>query len=175
MEVVLVQVLEVDVVAEVIGGVSKVVVVKEVSIVNLDYISITHLLALRDDNVLEIIVAPKKRNYVEFERWTGLIDVKSIAVMCWVIVAGNADLEVVRFVVYSILQFRWLYLFQSPKNEELEDFCAVHFQQLPEVDVELVVALGGLGVRAVLVEEIVVLVWLIWLLRRQQKFSLCLV
>ncbi len=95
--------------------------------------------------------------------------------MCWVIGVGYSDLEVVHFVVYSIPQFRWLYLFQSPKNEELEDFCAVHFQQLPEVDVELVVALGGLGVRAVLVEGIVVLVWLMWRLQRQQKFSLCLV
>ncbi len=74
------------------------------------------------------------------------------------IVVGYADFEVVRFVFCSILQFHWLYLFQSPKNEELEDFCAVHFQQLPEVGVELVVALGGLGVRAVLVEGIVVVV-----------------
>ncbi len=83
---------------------------------------------------------------------------KLIAVMCWVIGVGYSDFEVVHFVVYSIPQFRWLYLFQFPKNEELEDFCVVHFQQLPEVDVELVVALGGLGVRAVLVEGIVVVV-----------------
>ena len=38
MEVVLVRVLDVDVVAEVIEGLSKVVVMKEVSTVNLDYI-----------------------------------------------------------------------------------------------------------------------------------------
>jgi hypothetical protein len=43
MEVVLVRVLEVDVVVEVIEGVSKEVVMSEVSIVNLDYISITLL------------------------------------------------------------------------------------------------------------------------------------
>ncbi len=54
-------------------------------------------------------------------------------------VLGWADLGDVGFVFCSIPQFRWLYLFQSPKNEELEDFCAVHFQQLPEVEVELVV------------------------------------
>ncbi len=68
MEVVLVRVLEVDVVAEVIEGVSKAVVMKEVSIVNLGYTSIIRWLALQDDNVLEIIVVPKKRNCVEFEK-----------------------------------------------------------------------------------------------------------
>jgi hypothetical protein len=68
MEVVLVRVLGVDAVVEVIEGVSKVVVVKRALIANLDYISIIHLLALQDDNVLEIIVVPKKRNCVGFEK-----------------------------------------------------------------------------------------------------------
>ncbi len=68
MEVVLVRVLEVDAVVEVIEGVSKAVVMKEVSTVNLGYISIIRWLALQDDNVLEIIVVPKKRNCVEFEK-----------------------------------------------------------------------------------------------------------
>jgi hypothetical protein len=68
MEVVLVRVLEVDAVAEVIEGVSKAVVMKEVSIVNLGYTSIIRWLALQDDNVMEIIVVPKKRNCVEFEK-----------------------------------------------------------------------------------------------------------
>jgi hypothetical protein len=68
MEAVLVQVLEVDVVVEVVEGVSKAVVMKEVLIANLDYISIIHLLAPQDDSVLEIIVVPKKRNCVGFEK-----------------------------------------------------------------------------------------------------------
>ncbi len=68
MEAVLVRVLEVDAVAVVIEGVSKAVVMEEVSIVNLDYISIIRWLALQDDNVREIIVVPKKRNCVEFEK-----------------------------------------------------------------------------------------------------------
>ena len=68
MEAVLVQVLGVDAVAEVIEGVSKAVVMKEVSIVNLDYISIINLLALQDDNVREIIVVPKRQNCVGFEK-----------------------------------------------------------------------------------------------------------
>ena len=71
MEVVLVQVLGVDAVAEVIEGVSKVVVMKGVLVANVDYISIIHLLALLDDNVLEIIVVPMKRNCVEFEKRLG--------------------------------------------------------------------------------------------------------
>ena len=66
MEVVLVQVLEVDAVAEVIEDVSMVVVMKGVSTVDLDDIAILHLLAPRGDNVLEIIVVPGKRNCVEF-------------------------------------------------------------------------------------------------------------
>jgi hypothetical protein len=44
----------------VIEGVSKVVVMKEVLAVNLDYISIIHVLVLQDDNVPEIIVVPTK-------------------------------------------------------------------------------------------------------------------
>ena len=71
MEAVLVQVLGVDVVAEVIEGASKVVVMKEVLVANLDYISIIHLLALQDDNVLEIIVVLMKRSCVEFENRLG--------------------------------------------------------------------------------------------------------
>jgi hypothetical protein len=78
MEVVLVRLLEVDVVGVVIEGVSKVVVMKEVSTVNLGYISIIHFLVPQDDNVLEIIVVPTKRNCVGFEKWIGLIVVKSI-------------------------------------------------------------------------------------------------
>ena len=102
MEVVLVRVLEVDVVAEEIEDVSKVVVMKEVSIVNWDYISIIHSLAPQDDSVLEIIVVPKKRNYVEFERWIGLTGLKSIN---QVTVLGWADLEDVGSVFYSIPEF----------------------------------------------------------------------
>jgi hypothetical protein len=68
MEAVLVQVLGVDAVAEVIEGVSKVVVMKGVLVANLGYTSIIHLLVLQDDNVLEIIVVPKKRNCVGFEK-----------------------------------------------------------------------------------------------------------
>jgi hypothetical protein len=50
-------------------------------------------------------------------------------------------------------------LFLFPRNEELEDFCVLHFQLLLEVGVELVEVLGGLDVRVALVEEIMVLVW----------------
>ena len=159
MEVVLVQVLGVDVVVEVIEGVSKVVVMKEVLIANLDYISIIHLLAPQDDSVLEIIVVPKRRNYVEFERWIGLIGLKLIVGVIQVTVLGWADLGDVGFVSWSILEFRSKCLFRFPKNGQLEDFCVLHFQPLLGVDVELVVVLSGLDVRAVLVEEIVVLVW----------------
>ncbi len=56
-----------------------------------------------------------------------------------------------------------LCLFLSPRNEELEGSCVLHFQRLPEVDIELVVGLGGLGVRVALVEEMMVLAW------RQQR------
>ncbi len=73
MEVVLVQVLGVDAVAEVIEGVSKVVVVKVALVADSDYISIIHLSELQDDNVLEIIVVPRKQNCVESERQIGLI------------------------------------------------------------------------------------------------------
>ncbi len=95
MEAVLVQVLGVDVVAEVIEGVSKVVVMKGVLVANVDYISIIHLLVLRDDNVLEIIVVPRKRNCVEFEKQIGLIG--SIGKV-QVTVLGGVDLGDVGFV-----------------------------------------------------------------------------
>ena len=97
MEAVLVQVLGVDVVAEVIEGASKVVVMKEVLVANLDYISIIHLLALRDDNVLEIIVVPRKRNCVEFEKQIGLIG-SELTVGIQVTVLGGVDLGDVDFV-----------------------------------------------------------------------------
>jgi hypothetical protein len=45
-----------------------VVVMKGVSTVDLDDIAILHLLAPWGDSVLEIIVVPKKRNCVEFEK-----------------------------------------------------------------------------------------------------------
>jgi hypothetical protein len=170
MEVVLVRGLEVDVVAEVIEGVSKVVVMKEVSAVNLDYISTIHLLALQDDNVLEIIVVPKKRNCVGFEKWIGSIVVKSIVGKVQVTVLGWADLGGVGFVFYSIPQFHWKCLFRFPKNEQLEDFCALHSRPLLEVGVELVGVLDGLDVRVTLVVEIMVLVWQ----QQRQMFSLCL-
>ena len=60
---------EVDVaVVEVFEGVSKVVVMMEVSVVSWDYISIIHLVALQGDNVLETIVVLKKQSCVEFEK-----------------------------------------------------------------------------------------------------------
>ncbi len=98
MEAVLVQVLGVDAVAEVIEGVSKVVVVKGVLVANLDYISIIHLLALRDDNVLEIIVVPRKRNCVEFEKQIGLIGSELTVGKVLVTVLGGVDLGDVDFV-----------------------------------------------------------------------------
>jgi hypothetical protein len=97
-EVVLVRVLEIDVVVEVIEGVSKVVVMKEMSTVDLDYISTIHLLAPQGDNVLEIIVVPKKRNCVGFEKWIGSIVVKLIVEEVQVTVLGWADLGDVGFV-----------------------------------------------------------------------------
>ena len=54
-------------------------------------------------------------------------------------------------------------MFLFPRNEELEDFCVLHFQLLLEAGVELVEVLDGLGVREALVEEIMVPVW------RQQR------
>ncbi len=147
MEVVLVQVLGVDAVAEVIEGVSKVVVIKGVLVANLDYISIIHLLAFQDDNVLEIIVVPGKRSCVEFEKQIGLIGSELTVGMVQVTDLGWADLGDVGFVFYSIPEFCLKCLFRSPKNEQLEDFCAPHFQPLLEVDVELVEALDGLDVR----------------------------
>ena len=102
MEVVLVRVLEVDVVVEVIEGVSKVVVMKEVSIVSWDYISIIHSLALQDDNVLEITVVPTKRSCAGFEKEIGLT-----VVTLQVTVLGWTDLGVVGLVFWSILRFRW--------------------------------------------------------------------
>jgi hypothetical protein len=128
MEAALVQVLGVDAVAEVIEGVSKVVVMKGVLVANLDYISIIHLLALRDDNVLEIIVVPMKRNCVEFEKQVGLIGLELIVGKVQVTVLGGADLGDVGFVFLSILQFHWRYLFRFPRSEQLEDFSVVHFQ-----------------------------------------------
>jgi hypothetical protein len=98
MEAVLVQVLGVDVVAEVIEGASKVVVMKEVLVANLDYISIIHLLVLRDDNVLEIIVVPMKRSCVEFEKQIGLIGSELTAGKVQVTVLGRVDLGDVGFV-----------------------------------------------------------------------------
>ena len=92
MEAVLVQVLGVDVVAEVIEGASKVVVMKEVLVANLDYISIIHLLALLDDNVLETIVVPMKRNCVEFEKLIGLIGSELTVGKVQVTVLGGFDL-----------------------------------------------------------------------------------
>jgi hypothetical protein len=147
MEAVLVHVLGVDAVAEVIEGVSRVVVMKEVSVANLDYISIIHLLALRDGNVLEIIVVPVKRNCVEFEKQIGLIGLELTVGKVQVIVLGEADLGDVDFVFLSILQFRWRYLFRFPRSEQLEGFSGVHFQPLLEVDVELVEVSDGPGVR----------------------------
>ena len=170
MEVVLVRELEVDVVVEVIEGVSKVVVMKEVSTVNLDDIAILHLLAPRDDNVLEIIVVPKKRNCVGSEKWIGLIVVKLNVVVVQVTVLGWADLVDVGSVFYSIPRSRWICLFRFPKNKQLEGSCVFPFQLVLEVGIEIVVVLGGLGVHVVLVEEIVVLVWR----QQRQMFSLCL-
>ena len=92
MEAVLVQVLGVDAVAEATEGVSKVVVMKEVLVVNLDYTSIIQLLALRDDNVPEIIVVPMKRNCVEFEKLIGLIGSELTAGKVQVTVLGGVDL-----------------------------------------------------------------------------------
>jgi hypothetical protein len=107
MEVVFVQVLGVDAVAEVIEGVSKVVVVKVALVANSDYISIIHLWALRDDSVLEIIVVPRKRNCVGFEKWTELIVVKLIVGEVQVTVLGWPDLGDVCFVFYSIPECHW--------------------------------------------------------------------
>ncbi len=98
MEVVLVQVLGAGDVAEVIEGVSKVVVMKGVLVANLGYISIIHLLALQDDNVLEIIVVPKKQNCVEFEKKIGLIGLELTVGRVQVIVLDGADLGDVGFV-----------------------------------------------------------------------------
>jgi len=97
MEAALVQVLGVDAVAEVIEGVSKVVVMKGVLVANLDYISIIHLLALRDDNVLEIIVVPMKQNCVEFEKQIGLIGSGLTVGKVQVTVLGGVDLGDVGF------------------------------------------------------------------------------
>ena len=92
MEAVLVQVLGVDAV-EVIEGVSKVVVMKEMLVVNLGYISIIHVLVLQDDNVPEIIVVPTKRSCVGFEKEIGLM-----VVTFQVTVLYRTDLGVVGFV-----------------------------------------------------------------------------
>ncbi len=86
------------------------------------------------------------------------------------IVLGWADLGGVCFVFYSIPQFHLRCLFRFPKNEQLEDFCVLHFQPLLEVDVELVEVLDGLDVRVALVVEMMVPVWR----QQRQMFSLCL-
>ncbi len=112
----------------------------------MDYISIIHLSALQDDNVLEIIVVPKKRNCAEFEKQIGLIGLELTVGMVQVTDLGLADLGDVGFVFYSIPEFRLKCLFRFPQNEQLEDFCAPHFQPLLEVDVELVEVLDGLDV-----------------------------
>ncbi len=62
---------------------------------------------------------------------------------------GLVDLGDVGFVFWSILECRSKCLFQSPKNEQLGDFCVLHFQSLLEVDVELVEVLDDLAVRVV--------------------------
>jgi hypothetical protein len=74
----------------VIEGVSKVVVMKEVLAVNLDCISIIHVLVLQDGNVPEIIVVPTKRSCAGFEKEIGLM-----AVTLQVTVLGWADLGVI--------------------------------------------------------------------------------
>ncbi len=164
MEVVLVPLEKVGVVVEVIEGVSRVVVMKEMVVVILDYISIVHVLVLQDDNVLEIIVVPMKRSCVGFERELG-----SMVVTLQVTVLGWTDFGVVRFVFLSMLQCRWRCWFLFPRNEQLEGFCVARIQQVLVVDIELVLALDGLVVRAVLVEERVVLV----LQLQQQRFLRC--
>jgi hypothetical protein len=60
---------------------------------------------------------------------------------------GWVDLGDVGFVFCSILECRLKCLFRFPKNEQLEDFCVLHFQSLLEVDVELVEVLDDLVVR----------------------------
>ena len=76
-----------------IEGVSKVVVIKEVLTVNLDYISIIHVLVLQDGNVLEITVVPTKRSCAGFEKEIGLM-----VVTLQVTVLGWTDLGVVGLV-----------------------------------------------------------------------------
>ena len=71
---------------------------------------------------------------------------------------GWVDLGDVGFVFWSILECRLKCLFRFPKNEQLEDFCVLHFQLLLEVDVEPVEVFDDLVVRVAWVEEIMVLV-----------------
>ena len=126
-------------------------------------------------SVLERVEVLMKRNCVVFERETGLIGLELTVEMVQVTDLGWIYLGDVGFVFWSILEFRSKCLFRFPNNEQLEDFCVLHFQPLLEVDVGLVEVLDGLVVRVASVEEIVVLVWLLWWLQHQQKFSLCLV
>jgi hypothetical protein len=104
-------------------------------------------LELQDDNVPEIVVVPGKQNCVEFEKQIGLIGLELTVGKVQVTDLGWVDLGDVGFVFYSIPEFRLKCLFRFPKNEQLEDFCAPHFQSLLEVDVELVGVLDGLDVR----------------------------
>jgi hypothetical protein len=98
-------------------------------------------------SVLERVEVLMKRNCVAFGKQIGLIDLELIVEMVQVTDFGWIDLGDVGFVFWSILECRSKCLFRFPKNEELEDFCAVHFQPLLEVDVELVEVLDGLVVR----------------------------
>ncbi len=104
-------------------------------------------MALLGCNVLEIIVAPMKRSCVEFGKQIGLIGLELTVEMAQVTDLGWIDLGDVGFVFWSILEFRSKCLFRFPNNEQLEDFCVLHFQPLLEVDVELVEVLDGLVVR----------------------------
>ncbi len=115
-------------------------------------------MVLQDGNVLEIIVVPRKRNCVEFEKWIELIGLELTVEMVQVTYLGWVDLGDVGFVFCSILECRSKCLFRFPRSEQLEDFSVAHFQPLLEVDVGLVEVLDGPGVRVALVEEIMVLV-----------------
>ena len=92
-------------------------------------------------------MVPRKRNCVEFEKEIGLIGLELTVGMVQVTGLGWADLGDVGFVFYSIPEFRLICLFWFPKNEQLEDFCVLHFQSLLGVDVELVEVPDGPDVR----------------------------
>ena len=97
-------------------------------------------------SVLGRVEVLMKRNCVVFERETGLIGLELTVEMVQVTDLGWVDLGDVGFVFWSILECRLRYLFRFPKNEQLEDFCVLHFQPLLEVDVELVEVLDDLVV-----------------------------